>query len=132
MRVLVCGGREFHDYSFLERCLNYLHKENRFTALIHGDARGADRMAKAWAGARRIPAYGYPARWTTDGKAAGPLRNQRMLDEGKPDLVVAFEGGTGTEDMVRRARKAGVKVVRPVPKRAVVSHETAVGDTQPA
>ena len=44
------------------------------------------------------------------GKRAGPLRNQRMLDEGKPDLVVAFPGGGGTKDMVRRAVKAGVSV----------------------
>jgi ABC-type sugar transport system substrate-binding protein len=34
-----------------------------------------------------------------------------MLDEGKPDIVVAFPGGTGTADMVRRARKAGVVVI---------------------
>jgi hypothetical protein len=42
------------------------------------------------------------------GKTAGPLRNQRMLDEGKPDLVVAFPGGGGTKDIVRRAVKAGL------------------------
>jgi hypothetical protein len=35
-----------------------------------------------------------------------------MLDEGKPDLVVAFPGGTGTADMVKRAELAGVKVVK--------------------
>jgi hypothetical protein len=33
-----------------------------------------------------------------------------MLLEGKPDLVVAFPGGKGTADMVRRARKANVPV----------------------
>jgi hypothetical protein len=41
---------------------------------------------------------------------AGPLRNYQMLEEGKPDLVVAFPGGGGTKDMVRRAVKAGVSV----------------------
>jgi hypothetical protein len=39
------------------------------------------------------------------------MRNQAMLDYGKPDLVVAFPGGKGTADMVRRARVAGVKVL---------------------
>jgi len=48
--------------------------------------------------------------WDKIGKKAGPLRNQRMLDEGKPDLVVAFSGSGGTKDMVRRAVKAGVSV----------------------
>lgn len=45
------------------------------------------------------------------GRAAGPIRNQQMLDEGKPHLVVAFPGGTGTADMVRRAQAAGVLVL---------------------
>jgi hypothetical protein len=31
-----------------------------------------------------------------------------MLDEGKPDLVVAFPGGGGTKDLVSRAVKARV------------------------
>jgi hypothetical protein len=44
------------------------------------------------------------------GKAAGPIRNQRMIDEGKPDLVIAFPGGRGTADMVSRAKKAGIPV----------------------
>jgi hypothetical protein len=44
------------------------------------------------------------------GRAARPIRNQRMLDEGKPDLVVAFPGGRGTTDMIRRAERAGVPV----------------------
>ena len=34
-----------------------------------------------------------------------------MLDEGKPDLVIAFPGGKGTADMARRAREAGIEVI---------------------
>ena len=47
--------------------------------------------------------------WKKYGKKAGPLRNQQMLEEGKPDLVVAFPGGNGTADMVRRAKKANIE-----------------------
>lgn len=43
---------------------------------------------------------------------AGPDRNQRMIDEGRPDLVVAFPGGRGTADMIRRATEAGIEVFR--------------------
>ena len=35
-----------------------------------------------------------------------------MLDHGKPDIVVAFPGGRGTADMVKRAEDAGVRVIR--------------------
>jgi hypothetical protein len=48
------------------------------------------------------------ADWEKLGRSAGPIRNQAMLDEGRPDLVVAFPGHHGTADMVRRARAAGV------------------------
>ncbi len=52
-----------------------------------------------------------PADWDKFGKGAGPIRNQQMIDEGKPDLVVAFPGGTGTADMVKRAKKHGIEVI---------------------
>jgi hypothetical protein len=55
-----------------------------------------------------------PADWTKYGKAAGPIRNQEMLDM-DPDLVLAFhsdlDNSKGTKDMVARARKKGVKVI---------------------
>jgi hypothetical protein len=57
-----------------------------------------------------VPIDVYVAQWKKHGRAAGPIRNQRMLDEGKPDLVVAFPGGRGTADMIRRAERAGVPV----------------------
>ena len=46
-----------------------------------------------------------------NGRKAGPIRNQQMLDEGRPSLVVAFPGGRGMADMVRRARNAGVEAI---------------------
>jgi len=52
----------------------------------------------------------FDAEWHRHGKRAGPIRNQRMLEEGQPDLIVAFPGGHGTADMVRRARQAGIEV----------------------
>ena len=80
------------------------------THVIHGGSSGADALAGRWAHLASIPYTVYPANWERHGKAAGPLRNQRMLDEGKPDLVIAFPGGRGTADMVRRAKEAGVEV----------------------
>ena len=29
----------------------------------------------------------YPADWDKFGRAAGPIRNQQMLDEGKPNMI---------------------------------------------
>jgi hypothetical protein len=80
------------------------------TLIIHGCANGADEWADYWADVNNVPHRAFPADWNKHGKAAGPIRNQRMLDEGKPDMVIAFPGGRGTADMVRRARTAGVEV----------------------
>jgi hypothetical protein len=95
--------------------------------IISGMATGADAVAVDWAIVNWCHWHEYPAEWTDlshpdavirtrrDGTQydakAGSRRNQRMLDEGHPNLVIAFPGGTGTADMVRRARKAGVEVI---------------------
>jgi hypothetical protein len=95
MRVLVCGGRDFDDAGLMTGVLDRLHTENCFTVVIHGNARGADRIADAWALRRGIAREPYEipqGEWDEIGKKAGPLRNQRMFGEGKPDLVVAFPG----------------------------------------
>ena len=50
----------------------------------------------------------FPADWAKHGKAAGPIRNAEMLTEFLPDYIVAFPGGKGTADMLRKAEKARV------------------------
>lgn len=111
MRVLVCGGRDFSGTDVAYAALDRLRREYGFDVVIEGDAHGADRIAGFWARKRRLDNLKFPADWAAHGRAAGPIRNQKMLDEGKPDLVIAFPGGRGTADMVRRAETAGVRVV---------------------
>lgn len=110
--ILVCGGRDYADREFAFATLDRIHQEQRVTRVIHGGATGADSLGLAWAHARRVAVDSYPAQWNAHGKAAGPLRNQQMLEQGRPDLVVAFPGGAGTADMVRRATAAGVRVLQ--------------------
>ena len=111
MRVLVCGGRRFADRDLLNQTLADLRHTRGIDCIINGNARGADRLAGFWARERGIGNLKFDADWKRDGLAAGPIRNQRMLDEGRPDLVLAFPGGAGTADMVRRAKQAVVRVV---------------------
>ena len=108
MKVLVCGGRNFDDREFVRIVLDRIHKETPITGIVHGAAPGADTLAGWWATINEVPNLDYPAPWRTHGKAAGPIRNQMMLDAEKPDMVVAFPGGRGTADMVDRARRAGI------------------------
>lgn len=119
MRVLICGGREFYDEHWLKQELcDLVWQRGRFAdvpqqvrVVIHGGARGADRMAENFAIGCGLEVVEFKAEWEKHGRAAGPIRNCRMLAVGKPDLVVAFPGGKGTADMVRQARDAGVRVI---------------------
>ena len=89
MKVLVCGGRNFNDALTLGSWLGGIHKDHGITLLIEGGARGADYMARKFAEWADIPVKTFDADWAAHGKAAGPIRNRRMLEESKPDLVVA-------------------------------------------
>ncbi len=113
MRVLVCGGRDYCDSSTVWGRLDELRRSVPLGTMmvIQGGATGADQIAREWCGAREVPYDNFAADWNAYGKAAGPMRNQRMLDQGRPDLVLAFPGGRGTADMMRRAKTAGVRVV---------------------
>lgn len=112
MRVLVCGGRAFNDPLTIGSWLGGIHKNNGpITLLIEGGASGADFLARKFAKFQGIPVKTFSADWGRHGKSAGPRRNKQMLDEGKPDLVVAFPGGNGTANMVEQARAAGIRVL---------------------
>ena len=103
MKVLVCGGRDFKDRELVFEFLDNAHRENFFTHVIHGGARGADSLADEWARSRGIQPVRCDALWDTKAMSAGPIRNHRMLELG-PDMVIAFPGGSGTKHMVESAR----------------------------
>lgn len=111
IRVLVCGGRRYNDPLTLGSWLGGIHKQRGISMIIQGGAEGADRLARLWAQFADVPLRTFHAAWDTHGKAAGPIRNRTMIQEGKPDLVVAFPGSNGTANMVAWARQAGVEVL---------------------
>jgi hypothetical protein len=109
--LLVCGGREFVMSDYYADKFRYVAEVFDIVAVVHGGAVGADTSAGALAEALGLPVTVYHAEWDKHRRAAGPIRNQRMLDEANPDLVLAFPGAKGTADMVRRAKEAGVRVI---------------------
>ena len=109
-RVLVCGGRDYPVSKVVEWLDNNLVPIN-VEAIVHGGAKGADLGAEKWAERHNVLRLIFPANWKERGRSAGPIRNQAMIDEGKPDMVIAFPGGRGTADMVRRATAAGLRIV---------------------
>lgn len=123
-RILICGGRNYSDRNKMFQALDEICLERGWISdfdqygnflpvvkVISGMARGADTLAVDWAIINWCSWEEYPANWNKYGKSAGYIRNKQMLDEGKPDLVVAFPGGKGTKNMVELAKKALVDVI---------------------
>lgn len=119
MRVLVCGDRNWQDAEIIWTILDGLSASEMIT-IIEGQCPygGADKAAADYAEAAGMDHLPFPADWENRPRwAAGPERNQRMLDEGQPHVVLAFKDNFnwkldkgGTEDMVKRAKAAGLPV----------------------
>lgn len=112
LRLLVCGGRDFSHRNAVFGALERVRRKRGLATVIHGGASGADELAGEWAEAEGIEVVRFPADWEREGRAAGPKRNARMIAEGRPDAVVAFPGGRGTADCVRRAEAMDIPVWR--------------------
>jgi hypothetical protein len=121
MRVLVCGGRDFDNYQAVETVLNSIPG---ISLIINGGAKGADALSSKWAKEHKVACLVFPALWNKEGKAAGPLRNVRMLEEGQPQMVVAFPGGKGTAHMLALTKQADI------PYWNVVNNTEIVGETE--
>lgn len=118
MRCVFFGSRSWIDPTPVDAAIvKLLLDGDGSLVLVHGAARGADRMAAGLAEARGFMPIAVPADWDTHGRAAGGIRNQRMIDE----FLLPFrdEGITargfrmpgdspGTDDMLRRLKAAGI------------------------
>jgi hypothetical protein len=110
MKVLICGDREWLN---AKKIADRVKKLPAGTTVIHGACRGADRIAGNAAFNHGLTVREFPAQWKRYGLAAGPIRNQRMLDE-NPDLVIAFHSNLaesrGTANMLKKAKEKGVEI----------------------
>lgn len=108
LRVLVTGSREWTRRAVISLQLAKLPVGS---IVMHGDARGADRIAAAIAESLDLVVEDYPADWKRYGRKAGILRNFDMLDA-KPDLVLAFWDGTsrGTKHVIEEAERRGIPI----------------------
>lgn len=128
-RIIVCGSRDWSNLSLMKKHLTHIVANLQTTTsggnpvlksqivVVHGDARGADRMAEYIAKEMGLRVESHPANWDKHGKSAGPERNKYMLSL-SADLVVAFKerfdwtfARGGTEHMIYIAQQANVPVM---------------------
>ena len=113
MRVLVFGSRNWTDYQAVLKGLRAELAKGPIELVIDGQAPGADTCGHEAAVELGLPFQRFPANWSKYGRAAGPIRNQQMLDEGKPTLALGFHediaNSKGSADMLRRLKRYGIK-----------------------
>ncbi len=105
--VGVCGGRFFRNAKVTAEALRA--RIGRSDVIVHGAAQGADLLADSWAIANGIHVMRVPALWDAHGKAAGPIRNS-VIAALPLRLLIAFPGGSGTADMVKKADARGIPI----------------------
>jgi hypothetical protein len=114
----VCGSRHWTDKAAIKKALVEISTEDQEIIVMHGDYDGADTLADEAARELGFTPEPYPADWDRYGGAAGPRRNQRMIDAG-PHVVLAFplprKKNKGTRDCMKRAVKAGIPVFKHAP-----------------
>lgn len=126
-RVLVTGSRFWKNKSAIYDALDeqWQISKGQMT-VVHGACpTGADHLASAWCrdvrtavqndpGPWTLEEDPHPADWNIHGKAAGPLRNQEMVDLGA-DVCLAFPlpDSKGTVDCMKRVRKAKIPIIEP-------------------
>ena len=108
MRVIIAGGRDVTDYSYVLDAVN----ESKFdiTTVVSGGASGVDSLGERYAKENKIKLEIFPADWNKHGKAAGPIRNREMANTA--DALIAIWDGIsrGTKNMIETAQNKKLTV----------------------
>lgn len=121
MKIAVVGSRDFDDYEFLKKILNYhlCQAGQACTQIISGGARGADTLAKQYAVEHGLDIQEFIPNWDVHGKSAGYLRNEQIVnacDELVAFCVMSSDGiSPGTKLSIELAEKAGKPVYKYLP-----------------
>lgn len=115
IKVIIAGTRDFNDYAFLKKNVDYflqgINPNNEEIEIVSGNARGADKLGERYAKEHNLPVKLFPANWDKYGKRAGYLRNQEMANYA--DMLIAFwdEKSKGTKHMIDIAKKQDLTVI---------------------
>lgn len=110
MKTIIAGSRDITDPAILDSALIAWGWGSEITAVVCGEASGADELGRKWAEAHAIPILSYPADWKTHGKAAGPLRNAQMVEVADALLALWDGKSAGTANIIKLARAKQAKL----------------------
>lgn len=115
--ILVCGDRNWTNRERMISILSQFKHQN--ITIVEGEAIGADLMAREVCLDMGIDVIGVPANWNRYHRAAGPIRNAKMLDISFQNksltLIIAFhndiKNSKGTKNMINQALDRNLQIM---------------------
>lgn len=111
MKVIIAGSRHYPP-ELATQLVQQAIKNSGYTIthLINGTAKGIDQAAARWAKQNNIPTINYPPNWKEHGKAAGPIRNQQMVNNADA-LILIWDGQSkGSKNILQQAQNKRLKI----------------------
>lgn len=107
MRLIVAGSRNITSYKFVEEAIKSITPSiiGKVSYVISGKARGVDYLGECWAKQNNIQILEFPAEWNKFGKAAGPKRNEKMVENADILLACWDFKSLGTKHIISYAYK---------------------------
>ena len=118
MNIIIAGSRDI-GISLREKNQVFLILDKVFLNLnlneppviFDGGCSGVDACGKEYAKTKGWQVDTYKADWLNLGKAAGPLRNQQMVDKADMLVVIRTKNSRGSKDVLARAKNKGIRFI---------------------
>ena len=113
-KVIVSGGRDFENYSYLRESLDKILADIKESiVIVSGGANGADMLGERYARSKGYEIERHPAQWELFGRGAGNRRNAEMgisVKENGRGMLVAFWDmkSKGTSNMIDIAERYNI------------------------
>ena len=109
--VAITGGRDVRDPGAVFARLDQTKAKYEDMVLVHGGGPGVERVAAQWAERNAVHQVVCKPDWNAHGRAAPFRRNDELLNL-LPKGVIAFPGSGITDNLVDKAVKLGIPVMR--------------------
>ena len=112
-RIVIAGCRNYTNYEeakkFILSCINEYSKTASIV-ILSGTCKGADLLGEKFAKEQNLPIRYYPAEWKRFGKAAGPIRNKKMINDCHEVICFWDKKSYGTASLIRYAKAAKIPI----------------------
>ena len=109
-KLIVSGGRNFHNYSYLKREVDHLALTTIHDniEIVSSGANGADKIGERYAFRHALDLTKFPADWDKYGDDAGHYRNGEMVEHADGAIIFWNNKSKSAEDLIQQAKQAGI------------------------